>query len=287
MKKTYIFAFVAIFFWSTVSTTAKLLLGAYNNFQVLWISSLFAAITLLIYNISTGAIKDLKKYSFRDIVISVLIGLPGTMFYYIFFYGGTSKMIASQAFIVNYLWPIMSVIFAVIILKEKMNFKKALAMLMSFLGVVIVMGKDLLHFNFNTAIGAGMCILGAVCYGLFTALNQKFKYDKRISMMLNYFVTFAVTSVINIVNGDIFMPTGLAAVGFVYNGALCIAVANTAWLLALESGRTAKVSNLAYITPFLSLMWNMLVLKDPFDPVYILGLAIIVSGILIQLKGEK
>jgi drug/metabolite transporter (DMT)-like permease len=286
MKKTYVFALIAIFFWSTVSTTAKLLLGAYNNFQVLWISSLFAAIALLIYNASTGTLKKLKTYSFKDIIISVLIGLPGTLFYYLFFYEGTSRMIASQAFIVNYLWPIMSVLFAVIILKEKMNLKKAMAMLMSFAGVVIVMGKDLLHFNKNTAIGAVMCVLGAVSYGLFTSLNQKFKYDKRVSMMLNYFVTFIITGVINGLNGNLFLPAGVSALGFLYNGVLCIAVANTMWLLALENGKTAKVSNLAYITPFGSLMWNMIILKDPFNPIYILGLAVIVAGILIQLKGK-
>lgn len=54
----------------------------------------------------------------------VTIGIPGTIFYYMFYYAGTDILPASQAFIINYLWPIMSVIFACIILREKLTAKK-------------------------------------------------------------------------------------------------------------------------------------------------------------------
>ena len=119
MKKTYLCAGTSIFFWSTVAVVTKLLLGTHNNFQVLWISSLFAALFLLAVNIFTGNIRKLKSYSLKDFLISILIGLPGLFFYYVFYYAGADRMLASQAFIVNYLWPIMSVVFACIILKEK------------------------------------------------------------------------------------------------------------------------------------------------------------------------
>ena len=287
MKKTYTYAFSAIFFWSTVSVVAKLLLGARNNFQVLWISSLFAAVFLLITNLVTGNIKRLKAYKLKDYVISVLIGLPGAFFYYVFFYGATKRMLASQAFIVNYLWPIMSVVMACIILKEKLTARKVVAIALSFCGVVIVMGSELLHFNENTATGALLCVLGAISYGTFTALNQKYYYDKRISLMINYFVTFALTTVINGANGNLFIPTAPEALGFAYNGIFTVAIANTLWTVALESGKTAKISNLAYITPFLSLVWTSLVLKDPLHINFVIGLTVIVVGIFVQLKDKR
>ncbi len=287
MKKTYFFACVAIFFWSTVATVAKLLLGSYNNFQVLWISSLFAFLFLLMLNIATGNIKKLKEYKTRDIITSILIGLPGTFFYYAFYYTGTSLMQASQAFIVNYLWPIMSVIFACIILKEKMTVRKGIALVLSFLGVVIVMGGGNAELNSKNITGTLCCVFGAISYGVFTSLNQKFRYDKRISMMINYFVTFTVTSIINGISGDLFIPELTEAFGFLWNGIFAIAVANTLWMLALESGKTAKISNLAYATPFISLIWTSLILKEELHLTSILGLAVIVLGILIQLRDKK
>ena len=203
------------------------------------------------------------------------------------YYLGADILPASQAFIVNYLWPIMSVIFASIILKEKMTVRKGIAIVLSFLGVVIVMGGGAIELNSKTVTGALCCVLGAISYGIFTSLNQKFRYDKRISMMLNYFVTFSVTSVINGISGNLFIPSSAEAFGFLWNGIFAIAVANTLWMIALESGKTAKISNLAYATPFISLIWTSLILKEELHLTSLLGLAVIVLGILIQLKDKK
>ena len=288
MKKSYTYAGISILCWSTVAVITKLLLGEFNNFQVLWISSLFAGLSLLLVNIATGNIKKLKGYSAKDIVISILIGIPSTIFYYIFYYAGTDLMLASQAFIVNYLWPIMSVVFACIILKEQMTFRKVIAIMLSFMGVVIVTLGEITSFNLNMLLGTVCCILGAISYGLFTALNQKFKYDNRITMTLSYFVTFVVTTIINGINGNLFLPSFVQTLGFAWNGIFTMGIANTLWVLALNSAKnTAKVSNLAYITPFLSLVWTSVVLKEKLNLLFVAGLVTIVIGILIQLKDKK
>ncbi len=287
MKKTYLFTFIAIFFWSTMSVTAKLLLGSRENLQVLWISSFFAGLVLLIFNIVKGKIKKLKTYTKKDWLISVLIGLPGIFFYYIFFYAGTNMMPASQANIVNYLWPIMCVVFACIILKEKVTVRKILAIIVSFLGICIVMGDSFTHFDEKILLGAGCCALGAVCYGLYTALNKKYDYDKDLSMMINYIVVFIITTAINVINGDLFIPGTVEFLGFLWNGAFAMAVANTAWMYAVSSSNTARVANLAYITPFISLVWTTVILHEEFKINYLLGLIVIILGIFIQLKDKS
>lgn len=287
MKKSYLFAATSILFWSTVATAAKLMLGSINNFQLLWMTSAFAAVFLLIVNIATGNIKGLRDYTPKDFLVSALIGLPGTFFYYVFYYGGCSMMPASQSFIINYLWPIMSVVFACILLGERMTFRRAVAIGISFVGVIIVTGSGIMSFNKDMLLGALLCILGAVSYGVFTALNQKYYYEKRLSMMINYFVTFALTTVINAVNGDLFLPTASQVGGFAWNGIFTVAIANTTWAIALEKGNTAKISNLAYITPFLSLVWTSLILKEQLSLFSVVGLLVIVAGIFVQMKGEK
>lgn len=287
MKKTYLFAATSIFVWSTIATISKILLGSLNSFQVLNISAIFGALFLLIVNIVTGNIKNLKAFKLKDYIITALIGLTGTCFYNIFYYGGTSRMLASQAFIVNYLWPIMSVVFACIILKEKMTLRKIIAIAMSFLGVVIVTGGDILKLDQNTIIGAGSCILGAMSYGLFTALNQKYNYDKCLAMMIAYVATFLFTTVINVARGDMIVPDLGQTLGLMWNGAFVMAVGSTCWAIALESGKTAKISNLAYITPFLSLLWTFFVLGEPIKLTSIAGLVVIILGIFIQLKDRK
>ncbi len=291
MKKSYFFAGVSIFFWSTVATITKLLLNGLNNFQVLWVSSFFAGVFLFAVSIFSGKIKNLKKYTAKDFLVTILIGLPGTFFYYIFYYAGTDILPASQAFIINYMWPIMSVVFACIVLKEKMTIKKGIAVAVSFLGVGIVNAKELFSGSTDSGVILGMlaCLLGAVSYGLFTALNKKFHYDKILSMMMNYFVTFFVTSIINVVSGNLFIPSGIETLGFAWNGIFTMAIACTTWVIALDKGNTAKISNLAYITPFLSLVWTFFILGDEGikDPNSLIGLCVIVAGIFIQLINFK
>lgn len=286
MKKTYIYALISIFFWSTVSAITKLLLSSYDNFQVLWISAFFAASFLIVLNVVTGKIKLLKNYKPKDYARSLLAGLPGTFFYYLFFYAGTDLMPASQAFIVNYTWPIMSIVFACIILKEKMTLRKGIAVGLSFLGVVIVMGDSFSQLNGKVLTGALCCILGAISYGIFTSLSQKFAYEKCNSMMLNYVVTFVLTSIINAFRGNLFVPTWIEAAGFAWNGMFTMGIATTLWALALESGQTAKISNLAYITPFVSLVWVSLLLKEELHYSFLIGLAVIIIGVFIQLKDK-
>ncbi len=287
MKRSYLFTFIAIFFWSTMSVTVKLLVTGRENMQVLWISSFFAALSLFVFNYIKGNLKKLKSYTGKDWLISVLIGLPGIFFYNIFLYSGTSMMPASQANIVNYLWPIMCVVFACIILKEKVTLRKVLAIIISFIGICIVMGDSFTHFDSKILLGAVCCSLGAVCYGIFTALNKKYDYDKNLSMLINYVVVFVITSVINAISGDLFIPTAAEFFGFIWNGVFVLAVANTAWMYAVSSSNTAKVANLAYITPFISLVWTTVILHEAFKINYLLGLVVIILGIFIQLKDKN
>ena len=286
MKKEYLFAAVSIFCWSTVATVTKLLLKGLDNFQLLWISSFFAALFLFLVNLFTKKLPLLKKLSFTDFLKILLASSPGTCFYYIFYYAGTDLMPASQAFTVNYLWPIMSVLAAVIILKEKMTVKKLIALAMSFVGVGIAVGFGNGGFSSDAIYGGICCMLGAVCYGIFTAYNRKLDYYKPLSLMIGYCATFIMTTFINLFRGNLFIPQGFEILGFIWNGAFTIALSAVCWLYALKAG-TSKISNLAYITPFLSLVWTIIILKEPFNPFALIGLLFIVGGIFIQLINVK
>ncbi len=287
MKKSYFFAGVAILVWSSMATVSKLLLGSMNGMRVLWISSLFAGIFLLLFNIVTGNIQKLTTYTARDYIITVLCGLPGACLYNLFYYWGAARLPASQAFIINYLWPMMSILFAVILLGERMTVRKVIALLLSFGGVICVAGNDLFSFHTNTLLGIAFCVSAAVSYGLFTALNQKVHYDKSLSMMLSSFATFLIAVWFDLPFGDALSISTFGWLGLLFNGVFVLAVGSTAWTKALESGKTATISNLAYLTPFLSLVWTRLFLNEQITWSAVGGLLLIVCGIFIQLKDNK
>jgi len=287
MKKTYLLAGIAIFLWSTMATVSKLLLGSFDQYQVLCISALFAALALFVVNLFTGKLKKLKTYRPIDYFHALCSGLLGNFFYYVFYYTGAAQLPASQAFIVNYLWPIMSVVFACILLKEKPTVRKVIAFAVSFLGVVTVAGGDLLRFDRQTLLGMALCAAGAVCYGAFTALHKKWNCDSQLGMMLSFLGAFLLSLLLNVLKGTPWSLDGFHLAGLAWNGICCMAAGSVCWALALASGNTAKISNLAYITPFLSLVWVGVFLKEMPTLWSLGGLCLIVLGIFIQLKDNK
>lgn len=287
MKKTYIYAASAILMWSTMATISGLLLGKMDNYTVLCVSSFFATVAMLIINLASHKLALMRQYKLKDYLRMVATGLPGVFLYYIFYYAGATRLPASQAFITNYLWPIMSIVFAVIILRERMTLPKAVAVVMSFAGVFTVAGDDIISLSVESIIGTLFCFGGAVCYGLFTVLNKKSHYDKQVSMTMAMLTAFILSLVMMIVNGSSFSVELSQIPGILWNGVFTMAAANLLWTLALAGGNTAKISNLAYVTPFLSLVWTALILGESIKPTSLIGLCLIVAGIFIQLKGDS
>lgn len=288
MKKEYLYAGISILLWSTTSTITKLLLGSLNSMQILLISSIFAALFLFIINFKKKNLSQLKSFKIKDFAQIAGLGILGTFLSNLFLYLGINKMQASQAFIINYLWPLMTVIFACIILKEKLTKRKLIAIILSFIGVIVVTSNgDLLKVDKDTILGAIYCILAAVFYGLFCVLNKQKNYDKYLSMMLFYCVSAIILFIYILLTKTWFFLNGAQIAGILWIGVFTSAIAFTSWAIALEKGDTAKISNLAYITPFLSLIWTALILKETISIYAIVGLLIIVLGIVIQLKEKE
>lgn len=287
MKKYYLYAAISILCWSTVATIAKLLLGSMNSWQLLFISSFFAGLALLVYNVATKKIKMLATFRLPDYLKILGSCLPSTLLYYVFYYSGTAILPASQAFVINYLWPIMSVIFACLLLGERVTPVKVFGILLSFSGLIVVIAKDLTSFDAGALFGVLLCVLDAVSYGAFTALSRKAGYDKTVALMVSFFTTFLITGTFLLATGSLPQISWGQALGLVWNGACAMGLANTVWLLALSGKDTARISNLAYITPVLSMIWLAVFLKEKISIFTIIGLVIILLGVFVPLLWEK
>ena len=288
MKKQYLYAIIAIVLWSTTATITKLLLNSLDTMQFLFSTSTLAFLFLLIYNIIKGNIKQLKETKKSTILYLLPIGLLGTFFYDLFFCLGISRMPVSEAYIINYTWPIMTIIFAIIILKEKITLKKVVAIILSFIGVAIIISNgDPLSISTNNIMGSIFCLIGAMSYGLFSVLNKKINDNEPLAMMLYYGEATIITFIYIVITKSYFYPQINEFLGLIWMGVFTCAIACTLWVSAIKEGDTTKISNLTYMAPFLSLIWAKLILKEDITIYSIIGLILIVSGILLQLKNDN
>ena len=288
MRKSYFYAFVSVFFWSTTTSVSKLLLHSISTMQVMAVSSVFAAVFLLMVNASKGKLKHLKTYRLRDYLVIAGVGFLGMFLYRMLLFFGVTRLLASEAMIINYLWPIMAVLAGCVLLREKLTVRKAVAVLMSFAGVAIVTtGGDLAGISGSDLTGTVYCAVAAVCYGLFVAINKRLAYDSFVSMMLYNTVAAVCAIAGTLFSNETLWLTLPQNLGLVWVGVCNTAIGFVAWDLAMKTGDTAKVANLAYITPFVSLVIAHFLLGDPITVWSVGGLLVIVAGIFLQLKDAK
>ena len=256
--------------------------------QVMAVSSVFAALFLFVVNLKKGNLQQVKAFKLRDYLVLFGVGFLGMFLYRMLLFMGVARLLASQAMIVNYLWPIMAVLAGCILLKEKLTARKTIAVLMSFLGVIIVTtGGDLTGLSGSNLAGTVCCAVAAVLYGLFVAINKGLKYDSFVSMMF-YNTVAAICAILGtLLSGETLLLTLPQNLGLVWVGVCNTAIGFVAWDLAMKTADTAKIANIAYITPFLSLVVAYFLLGDPITVWSVGGLAVIVAGIFLQMKDAK
>jgi len=292
MKKNFIFALSAVLIWSTTASLVKLLLSDIPNIEAMAISCGISTIFLLIFNIVTGKVNLMKSYSLKDYLIMAGLGFLGLFVYTVLYYFGIDNLTAQEACVLNFLWPIMLVVFSCIILKEKLTVMKAVAMLCSFGGIVVLsLGNGEIPQG-NAALGILSCIGCATCYGLFCVLNKKYDHDQGIAMMIMWGVTAVCSAILGPLTEEWVAVSwaelgGLAWLGIAING-----IGYLIWAIALAgSENTAKIANLAYLTPFLSIIVSAVFLKESLKMNALIALVLIIGGILLQNvslgKGKK
>lgn len=285
MNKAFLSAIGAVILWGTMATMSKLLQGSMDSLTVLFYTFFFATAVLLIYNGAKGRLRDLFRLPKEVILRMTVIGSLGVFFYNFLFYLGTDRMPAQQAMVVNDLWPALIIVFSCFILKEKMTAAKLIAVLLSFLGIIVVVTNgNFTDFHFESLAGIVFCALDAVCYALYSVLGKKESYDKGLAVLIAYASGTVFALIGSLVFGDFSLPEGRQLIGLIYNGIFCNALPYLLWAFAMDDGNTAVIANLAYLAPFVSLLATHFVLGEEITVWSVLGLVLIVSGILLQLK---
>ena len=288
MKREYMYAGIAIGCWGTVATVSKLLMNELEAMYALAFSFLFATIFLGVYNAKKGYLKRIREISRGTILRMVLIGSLGVLWYNLFLLLGTDRLPAQEAFVINDLWPAFIIIFSCILLREKMNIGKLAAIVFSFLGIIVVTTDgDLKNFAFVQMDGVAFCLLAAVCYSLYSTLNKREDYDKNISVFLSYASGTVLAFAWVLITGGLAAPDMVSLGGMAFNGIICNALPYLFWALALDMGNTAIIANLAYLTPFISLLVTHFVLGEKITVFSVLGLVLIVLGIGIQILANR
>lgn len=289
VKKEYLLAIVAVIIWGTISPVGKLILNEVPEMQLLFITACASTAALWAATVKLGHVQAARSMCAKDFVILAALGFLGTFLYNTFYYYGISQLTSQEATIINYLWPMMIVLFSWPILHEKLTGRSVVALIISFAGIAIMVTKlDLSTIKSSSISGVLSCFVGAVTYGAYSVINKRFHYDQYISMTI-YNLVMAICSGAVLLVRPQFVPINSPKmiIGLLWTGIVINGLAYLLWNQALIQGDTSRISNIAYLTPFLSILFAKLLLNEPMSVFSFIGLGFIIAGIAIQFWGAK
>ena len=213
-----------------------------------------------------------------------MLGLLNPFLYYIVLFKAYSLLPAQQAVSLNYTWAIQIVLLSVPLLKQKIGFKSVLAIIISYAGVLIISTQgDILALRVTNVYGVLLALGSAVIWALFWIYNIKDKRDEVVKLFLNFLFGFIFILIAIVFSERLIIPKIPGLTSAVYIGLFEMGITFVLWLKALKlSKTTAQVSNLIYLTPFLSLLIINIMIGEKILISTIIGLILIVMGIIMQ-----
>jgi drug/metabolite transporter (DMT)-like permease len=283
-NKAYLFAGSAVLMWSTVGSAFKITLRYINPIQMLLYASVISVIVLLIILIKQKKLRLLTSSSSWNIISSALNALLNPFLFYIVLFYAYDLLLTQEAMVLNFTWPITLTILSIFLLKQSIGWKSIVAILISFIGVIIIATKgDILSLSFSNPTGVALALGSTVIWSLFWIVNIRDKRDEVVKLFLNFFFGVFYILITCIILGIMVLPSWQAMIGISYIGIFEMGIAYVLWLKGLQlSSTTAKVSNLIFLAPFISLIIINMTVGEPLLWSTLAGLVFITAGIVMQ-----
>lgn len=283
-KRAIQFALASVFLWSTVATAFKLALDTASLPQLVVVSSLSSLLMLLvIYFFSKQKTNLLTLFNKSPKLYLVLGNINPVLYYYVLF-AAYERLPAQIAQSINYTWGIMLALLSIPILGQRFSKGDAVGLTLCYLGVIIAITQ----FNFSNlpdfnVAGLGLAFLSTLIWSSYWLLNKKTDAPALESVLICFLCGTPALLIIAISNGSSFHFTATNVVASIYIGLFEMSIAFVFWLKAMSYAvRTAQISSLIYVSPFLSLLFINLILDEPIYLSTLAALIIIVIGLFLQ-----
>jgi len=278
--KAVILVLICVSLWALIPVVAKLGQSDLDNHQFLFWSSLTSFIAMLIFIFLNKKTQHFKNYSIKDWLMAIALGFLGTYLYYILLYFGYANALGLEVLILQYSWPILIVILSLIILKEKLNLYRITAIIVGFIGIILVLTKgDLSKIYLDNYFIDLIILFGALSFALFSVLSKKIKLEE-YSLITIYFLTATIFSFFSMIAISKFSwPSTKSIIPILLNGILINGYSYIFWLKSLKNAQASFIAPFIFLTPVISAVYLVIFFNEKFLPIYAIGLFfVIIAG---------
>ncbi|EHZ2745507.1 DMT family transporter [Vibrio vulnificus] len=279
------FGLSAVLLWSTVATAFKLTLAEFSPIQMLTVASVVSAMALLTICALQGKLTQISTTFLSNPWYYLLLGLINPLAYYLILFKAYDLLPASQAQAINYSWAITLTLMAAVFLGQKIRKQDWVACVFSYVGVIVIATKgDLLGLSFESPVGVALALTSTLLWAGYWILNTKNQADPIVGVLLGFLVAVPFAIALTVIEGQSWGQISMHGwLAVTYVGLFEMGVTFVLWLSALKlTNNTARISNLIFASPFISLMLLSSIIGEEIHPTTLIGLMLIIAGLVIQ-----
>ncbi|MFF2596725.1 DMT family transporter [Priestia megaterium] len=288
MKNTLlgsIYLALAASIWGGMYVVVKVVVAIIPPLELVWIRYVIAILALVII----GIIKRQSwRISKRHIPLIVTIGVIGNAISIVTQEYGTMLSSAQMGAIITSSTPAFMVIFARLILKEKLNIKKGISVCLATIGVLLIVGNG--HINMSSQLGGISLLMAALTWALMSILIKHVPSNYSPVVVTTYSILVAILVLTP------FVYKGLAEIhiskltdptiggGLLYLGIISTALAFILWNRGLQLLNASSGGLFFFFQPLVGTLLGWLLLGESIGGTFWIGSLLILSGVLLVIK---
>ena len=285
----YKYALISVFFWSTSATVFKITLALISPLELVFyasLSSFFVLGAILVYQ---KKFHQVRLHVKSEPLLIIGMGAINPFLYYLVLLKAYTILPAQEAQAINYTWALMFAYLSVIFLKQKLYRADIIAGFICYFGVLIIATKGHpFSVHFSDIYGVSLALFSTMLWSLYWIFNSKSHADPVVGLFCNFFVGIVFIVLYIVYVGGINLPSFGASLGAIYVGLFEMGITFVFWLKAVKlSHSVSKISNLIFLSPFLSLFFIHYLVGEEILPSTVYALVLIISGLIFQQKYKK
>ena len=271
-----LFMISAMVFLPVKDGMAKILGGAYPPLQIIWAQFCIVYLVLapaIAFRYGAGMLRP------RPLGLQVLRGVF-TVWGIGFFYWAVRYIPLASTTSIYFLAPLVVTALSPLVLKERVDLRRWIAVVVGFLGVTLILRPDMQEFNKGYAIA----FIGGISIGLFYISNRKLADGTPAVVMLAHSVLIGAV-LTSFAVPFVWVPPSPTDVPLIAGFVLCALVGQGLLMASFKNAPASIVAPFQYSAIISATLFGFIVLGEFPDWVTITGIAVVVaSGVYIALR---
>lgn len=277
-----IYAFSCVLIWSFIPIVSRFGQDGMDSFQFLFWSNLISVIAVITVALLSGY-KPAKLFILpRALLAKVFVlGFLDCLFYLLLYYGYSIEN-GIAVLVIQYSWPLIIILLSMVLLKDKLAGRQIVGVVIGFIAVIITFTKgQITQLHVDNPAALLLVFSGAFCFALMSVFSRQYSIDPYISTVWLFIFSTLTSLVLLLSLSEMQLPPQGAFWPTLINGVLINGVSYILWFKAMNTGNSTKIASVVFLSPVLSVLWLVLLLRDPFEVSYIIGVVlVIISGVL-------